>query len=62
MVKNKQKYTIIFVTEWFVKGIMYVKDVFINRSVMLSEHLTQEKYVKCNFLEYETIKIHEACT
>ena len=45
-----------FNKDWFSKGIICVNDLLCNSDFISLENLRQTKNVKCNFLEYETIK------
>ena len=45
-----------FNKDWYNKGITCVYDLFCNGSFISIENLRQSRNVKCNFLEYESIK------
>ena len=46
-----------FNKEWFVNGISIVDDLFINGNFVTLDYLHNVKGVKCNFLEYESIRL-----
>ena len=45
-----------FNKDWFNKGITCVNDLLCNGNFISIENLRQSRNVKCNFLEYESIK------
>ena len=45
-----------FNREWFEKGFLFIKDLFINEKLVSLENICNFKGLKCNFLEYEFVK------
>ena len=45
-----------FNKEWCEKGLLFIKDLFVDRKVIYLNYITHTLGLKCNFLEYESLK------